>query len=129
MGSWGPDLPPRLTTTEVCALARISKRTFSRRRSRPNPTGIYAIPPCDHGAEDLYERDAVLRALNLVQHAPHETPAPSWENPDPDAIRRARSRQVRQSVPGPSRRDAPGRHGGAQAPSAPRLALVPSAAD
>ena len=95
------DLPPRLTTTEVCALARISKRTFSKRRHAPGAMGLYALKPCDRGSEDLFERDAVLRALGMMQD---ERPAPAF-TADPDAIRTAFSRQVRQRAGTPSGRN------------------------
>lgn len=94
-----PDLPPRLTTSEVCALGRISVRTFARRRRE----GCYLLEPCDRGAENLWHRDEVLRALDLVQSqpAPMEAAPPKV---DPDAIRAARARQIRQR-PGPQGRD------------------------
>lgn len=52
--------------------------------------------PIDRGAEDIYDRDAVLKALGLLP----ETVAADNDNADPwtvnpDAIRQARSGKVR----------------------------------
>lgn len=63
------NLHPRLTTSEVCALARWTVRTFQRRRR----DGEFTVQSCGRGlgGELLFPRDEVLRALNLV---PHEEP-------------------------------------------------------
>ena len=116
------DLPPRLTTTEVCALARISKRTFSKRRHAPGAMGLYALKPCDRGSEDLFERDAVLRALGMMQDEQTTTVTSPWSALDDDAFRHALSRKIRQRAP-QGGRDAARAVRGAQASSAPRLAV------
>jgi len=59
------NLHPRLTTSEVCALARWSVDTLRRRRQ----SGKFPVQPCDRGAELLYPRDEVLRALDLIPPA------------------------------------------------------------
>ena len=86
-------LPLRLTTSEFCALARISTRTFQKRRK----SGVYRIQPCDRGAENLWARADVVRVLNLSDDDPAGAtapPEPNW-SVDPDALREARSRRLR----------------------------------
>ena len=108
-------LPMRLTTAEVCQLARISPATLWRRiKAR-----TLALAPCDRGRQALYERDAVLRAFGMLKDAPaHETD--DW-TVDAHAIREARSRQVRHRAPAGGR-DVPRPAGGAG--KAPALRLV-----
>lgn len=61
MGS--ADLPTRLTTPEVLALARYSRATLARR------IGAGVMPkPIDRGADGgIFDRDAVLKALGIDQ--------------------------------------------------------------
>lgn len=120
-------LPPRLTTSEVAALARYSVRTFRRRKRE----GKWLVQPIDRGAEDIYDRDAVLAALNIKIAATPEAPATAatWKKVDAHALREARSRQVRPRVSGPGGRHASSGVRGAEAPAAPRLAVDNTAAD
>ena len=113
------DLPPRLTTSEVCALGRFSIRTFQRRRR----TGKFLVKPCDRGAELMFPRDEVLRALGMITDAQPQEAPPEPPRVSPDKIREARSRLggVRGRPPA-SRRDAPGAVRGAG--QAPALRLV-----
>lgn len=82
------DLPLRMTTSEVCALGRISVATLRRRRRN----GRYSLEPIDRGAEELYLRSDVLTAFGLavVDQVP-EPPTPSRPVVDADAIRAARA--------------------------------------
>ncbi|WP_022697876.1 helix-turn-helix transcriptional regulator [Euryhalocaulis caribicus] len=71
----------RLTTSEVCALARYGKATLWRRiREKQMP------PPVDRGRESLFDRKAVEKALGLVDD--DQTPALSF---NADAYREAES--------------------------------------
>ena len=119
------DLPPRLTTSEVCALGRFSTRTF-RRRVR---AGKYLLQPCDRGVEDLWKRDEVLRALGMTQYETPKVDEKDHDAIDPEAFRAALAGQVRQR-PGPKGgRDIPGAVRSAR-PTAPlRLAFDATAAD
>lgn len=82
------DLPRRLTTSEVCSLARYSSVTLWRRiKAGEMPR------PVDEGRQALFDRDAVLKALGMLHEAP---PAFTF---DPDAFRQARSRPVRDAAP------------------------------
>lgn len=84
-------LPLRMTTTEVIGLARISPATFRRRRA----SGQYMLTPVDRGAEDLYRREDVLRALGMLEDPVAGVPA--LNRPvvvDADAIRAARAAQT-----------------------------------
>ncbi|HEV7352543.1 MAG TPA: hypothetical protein VGN74_05380 [Brevundimonas sp.] len=121
------DLPPRLLTSEVLQLARISARTFRRRKRE----GRWLVQPIDRGAEDIYDRDAVLAALNIAQPPAPEPaqPASTWKKADAHAISEARSRQVRSRLPRADGRHAPGRVRGAEATAAVRLAVDNTAAD
>ncbi|MBG7616523.1 helix-turn-helix domain-containing protein [Brevundimonas sp. BAL450] len=121
------DLPARLTTTEVCALGRISTRTFQKRRK----SGVYRIQPCDRGAENLWARADVVRVLNLSDDDPAGAtapPEPKW-SVDPDALREARSRRLRRreaasDAAPPKGRDAPRAVSGARQPPTLRLVAV-----
>lgn len=120
------DLPPRLTTSEVCALGRWSLRTFQRRRR----TGKFIVKPIDRAAELLFPRDAVLRALDLIPHdqAPSPPVQPEAPRVSPDAIRAARTRAVRQR-PAKGGRDVSSPVRGAGEASALRLAFDSAAPD
>ena len=87
------DLPERMTTTEVCALARFSAITLWRRRKQGKmPRAI------DRGREALFDRDAVLRALGM--HLPEKQCAPEADDPwavNRDAINAIKARPVRHS--------------------------------
>jgi predicted DNA-binding transcriptional regulator AlpA len=62
--------PSRFTTTEVCALARLSRATLWRRIAAGR------LPaPIDRGREALFDADAIAVALC--------TPAPAQARPDP----------------------------------------------
>ena len=81
-------LPLRMTTSEVCALGRISVATLRRRRR----SGRYSLEPIDRGAEDLYSRSDVLTAFGLaVADEVPTPPTPSRPVVDADAIRAARA--------------------------------------
>lgn len=76
------DLPIRMTTSEVCKLARLSKRTFSRRRAQ----GLLDLEPVDRARELLWRTSDVVRAFNLFDgsESANERPIvqkPSWESP------------------------------------------------
>jgi len=85
-------LPSRLYTSEVCRLARYGvSRLWRERKAGRMPD------PIDHGRQDIFDRDAVFKALGMIQDAA----APADDDPwsvNPDAIRQARSRQVRHSA-------------------------------
>ena len=118
------ELPPRLTTSEVLTLARISAATFRRRRR----AGVYQLSPCDRGTEDLWKRDDVLRALGMKTDD-ETTQQPARQVVDPEAIRAARSRQVRQRAGAEGGRDVPRPVRSAGAAPPVRLAFDASAAD
>lgn len=85
-----PDLPLRLTTSEVCALMRFSARTLARRR-REDPAWL---PPSavQGGRQTVFDREAVLKALGMrddVQATPQQPAV------DADAFRQARARMNR----------------------------------
>lgn len=80
-------LPLRMTTTEVIGLARISPATFRRRRA----SGQYNLAPVDRGAEDLYRREDVLRALGMIEEPVVGAPAVPRPVVDAVAIRAARA--------------------------------------
>ncbi len=84
------DLPPRLTTTEVCDLARISRRTLARRMK--NRT--LDLKPVDRGRERLFRACDVIRAFGLNEPATTEaSPKVAEWGADAEAIRAARLRQ------------------------------------
>lgn len=57
-------LPPRLTTSEFCALARCTARTIQRRIK----DGTYQIKPLpDRGAQNLWSREQVLTVLGITR--------------------------------------------------------------
>lgn len=113
------DLPRRLTTAEVCELARVGLVTLWRRRQKDkNGDRRYDFDPVDRGRQDLYDRDTVLKALGLSHGAPEAEPLTI----DVNAFHQARSRPVRDPAP------AGGRHlsrvlPGAGATPALRLAV------
>jgi predicted DNA-binding transcriptional regulator AlpA len=81
--------PPRITTREVCALARYTSATLWRRIDAGH------MPrPIDRGGEGfLFDRKAVLTALGMqVDDAKTETP--NWDF-DPVAYREAHARALR----------------------------------
>ena len=102
------NLPPRLTTAEVCALARIAPVTLWRRIK----AGVLKLEPCDQGRSALFDRQAVLIALGMVKDAP----APNWTF-DPDAYHQARSRKVRDAASAGGRHISRPVRGAAAAPS------------
>ena len=80
-------LPMRMTSSEVCDLARFSKGTLWRRIK------LGLMPQyIDRGRECLFSRDAVLTALDL---SPVEAPPTNDPEVTADALRSYRSRQVR----------------------------------
>lgn len=85
-------LPIRLTTSEVCALLRISPKTLSRRRN----AGLLNLHPVDRGAEDLYQAADVLRLLKVAPASEAQPEPlldlPTWDNPNAEAVRRARTK-------------------------------------
>lgn len=84
------DLPPRLTTTEVCELARISRRTLSRRIR----DGSLTLAPVDRGREMLFRTSDVIRAFDLgEQPAQPIVTASSWGNADREQIKAIMKRQ------------------------------------
>lgn len=118
------DLPARLTSSEVCALGRWSMRTFQRRRR----TGKFLVQPCDRGAELLFPRDDVLRALDIIPHEEPPKVAPEKPRVSVDAIRERRARALRC---GPSKggRDVASPVRGAGKAPAVRLAFDAAATD
>ena len=96
------DLPLRMTAAEVCALARCSAVTLWRRR-RADPTWL---PAAAHqlSRELIFERAAVFKALGFDHDDRPQEPAAGWKV-DPDAIREARARQVRQPARAKGGRD------------------------
>lgn len=82
-------LPARIYTSEVCRLARYGPGKLWRERAAglmPNPIA--------RGREDIFDRDAVFKALGMVKDAgPHDS-ANTWDV-DPNAIRDARPRKIR----------------------------------
>src|SRR5262245_58488259 len=84
-------LPLRLTTDEVCDLARFGEVTLWRRiRDGKMPR------PVDRARQHLFDRDAVLRALGMKQDAPEP---PGRIKTNADAFREARARQIRHAPP------------------------------
>jgi hypothetical protein len=82
--------PARMTTAEVCELARYGPITLWRRiRAGRMPR------PVDRGRQSMFDRDAVLIALGLNP----AKPASNGIKTNPDAFRKARARQVRHSSP------------------------------
>lgn len=117
-------LPMRIYTSEVCRLARYGLTTLWRKRQRGE------MPePIDHGKQDVFDRDAVFKALGMFQDAASpaaDTDVDLW-SVNPDAIRRAQLGQVRDAAP------AQGRHvsgvlPGSRKAAAPRLVVSNPAA-
>lgn len=63
-------LPPRLTTDEVCALARFGPWTL---KAKVDAGGMPA--PVHRGRPNLYNRDEVLIALGLRESKEHTRPS------------------------------------------------------
>jgi predicted DNA-binding transcriptional regulator AlpA len=82
------DGPPRMTTREVCALARYSSSTLWKRID----AGLMPAPIDRGGAGYLFDRPAVLTALIMDKPNEPETPAVVV---DPEAYRAALAREVR----------------------------------
>lgn len=80
--------PPRLLRSEVLQLARYS---LSKLRARIKDGRMPR--PIDRGTEAIFDRDAVLRALGLMQDEKPEQSDDQW-GVDPDAIGEARARRV-----------------------------------
>lgn len=95
MGASILTLPARLTTSEVCSLARYGATTLWRERRAGNMPA-----PIARGREDIYDRDAVLKALGMIQD---ENPTSDEWDVDPLAIRDARARKVRDAAPAQGR--------------------------
>lgn len=110
-------LPLRMTTAEVCQLANCSVTTLWRRR-REDPAWLPAST-VQLSKSTMFDRDAVLSALGLRKDDTSNDP---WAV-DPDAIREARSRQIRHASAA-RRRDVPRAYGGS--PKAPALRVVAS---
>ena len=94
-------LPARMTASEVIALARFSRQTLRRRIKRG------AFPkPVDEAREQIFDRDAVLKALGMVKdEQPVPAPEPEFAF-DADAFNRDRARRVRHDAATPARRNA-----------------------
>lgn len=92
-------LPHRLTTSEVCALGRISKVTLWRRIR----DGVYSLASCDRGRQKLYDRDAVLRAFGMLKGITTATAATTGESDDwivdPEVMNALRLRRSRRRMP------------------------------
>lgn len=76
------NLPIRMTTSEVCELARVSKRTFSRRRAQ----GSLELKPVDRARELLWRTSDVVRAFKLFDGSERAderliVQKPSWDSP------------------------------------------------
>jgi hypothetical protein len=97
-------LPMRLTTAEVCALARCSEITLWRRRKQ-DPTWL-PVSKHKYGRENVFDREAVVKALGLQQDEQPHTEAAGWEV-DAVAIREARTRTVRHGARAAGGRDVP----------------------
>ncbi|MFN4287538.1 MAG: hypothetical protein ACK4E3_03475 [Brevundimonas sp.] len=122
------DLPFRLTTAEVCALAGWSRRTLQRKRA----VGEIDLSPIDRGRQDLFARADVIRALNLKDDDHGKPTEQSWEVTR-EQLDHARSGQIRRHKAGPEPaakegRHAPGIFSGAGKTPALRLACDNTAA-
>jgi excisionase family DNA binding protein len=82
------DAHPRMTTREVCSLARYSRSTLWKRID----AGTMPAPIDRGGGGYLFDRRAVLAFLGLDKPNEIEPPAVTI---DPDAYRAALARQVR----------------------------------
>jgi excisionase family DNA binding protein len=69
----GSALPIRLTTREVCALARFSRVTLWQRIKAGRMPA-----PIDHGRQSIFDRDAVLEALRPVVTMSTPERDPNW---------------------------------------------------
>lgn len=86
-----PDLPPRLTTPEVLELAR-----YGRAKLRAQRKAGRMPDPIDRGGDgDIYDRDAVFKALGIAQDDKQSTASP-WIV-DPDVLREAFARPLRKA--------------------------------
>jgi hypothetical protein len=82
-------LPLRLTTKEVCQIARFGPATLAARiKVGRMPASI------DQARTKIFDRDAVLAALGIGRAAAPVEPVQGWEV-DKEAIMAARKRQVR----------------------------------
>jgi hypothetical protein len=82
-------LPMRMTTAEVCDLARFSPATFHRKR-KADPSWLPASA-VQGGRQLIFDREAVIRALGL-RGAPAQVV--EW-TVDPAAIESARRARTR----------------------------------
>ena len=82
---------PRMTTREVCSLARYSSATLWRRID----AGHMPSPLDRGGSGFLFDRRAVLTALGM--HTDEKPPEQKAWDFDPDAFREALARNVRRS--------------------------------
>ena len=117
-------LPSRLYTSEVVRLARYSVTTLWRKRRRGEMPA-----PIDQGEEAIFDRDAVLKALGMIHDA-----APPAADPDddpwsvnPDAIRQARTGNVRHAASPKGRNRAGVLPGPSKAPALRLVAADPPA--
>jgi hypothetical protein len=94
----------RLTTAEVCELARCSEITLWRRR-KLDPAWL-PVSKHKYGRENVFDRDVVVRALGLQQDEQRPEELAGWEV-DAVAIREARSRTVRHGARAAGGRDVP----------------------
>lgn len=85
--AFDPDtLPARMTTGEVCALARYGKETLARRiKAGTMPA------PVDRARQMLFDRGQVLAALGIDAPAQRQEGS-AWAF-DPAAFKRARAKQ------------------------------------
>lgn len=93
-------LPSRIYTSEVCRLARYGPGKLWRERQAGKMPA-----PIDRGRQDIFDRDAVLKALGMDKDAGSQEPASAWDV-DPHAIRDARPRKIRHD-PAAQGRDGP----------------------
>ena len=78
----------RLTTAEVCAIARLRLTTLWRRiKAGTMPAAI------DAGRQSMFDRDAVRKALGVLPDGQDGAPDREF---DPDALREVRARQLRE---------------------------------
>ena len=119
------NLPARLLASEVAALFRFSKQTLARRRKEA-PEWLPAAA-VQGGKETMFDRDAVLKARGIGEHA--QEPANDPWAIEPDALKAALSRKVRHGSSGlaqaaEGRRNATRVLPGARAASPVRLAVA-----
>lgn len=90
-------LPARMTTSEVCALARYKSRDTLHQRRK---SGAIKLEPVDRGwqGELLWLKSEVLPALGLSESAA-TTDAPRPVTVSPDKIKAARAAQTKRGRP------------------------------